>query len=72
MDPKRSKKLNTTEKQKPLLVYFVVKHSVQEKNTANSKIKDRQNLIKNISSTLNDEVELKTFCSGWKRIFVIH
>ncbi|XP_050064808.1 uncharacterized protein LOC126553730 [Aphis gossypii] len=69
MDTKKYRKPNTTDKQKKLLVDFMVLHPelVSGKNTSKSTVKQRQKLWERISEVLNSEVGPNKSWSEWRK-----
>ncbi|CAI6376937.1 unnamed protein product [Macrosiphum euphorbiae] len=69
MEMKKNRKPNTTERQKKLLVDFMVLHSelVSGKNTSKSTVKQRQKLWESLAEALNSEVGPNKSWSEWRK-----
>ena len=70
MDMKKGRKPNSTDKQKNMLVGFIVFHPelVSGKNTIKSTVKQRQKLWENITNILNSEVGPNKSWIEWRKV----
>lgn len=69
-DSKKGRKPNSTDKQKNMLVDFIVFHPelVSGKNTIKSTVKHRQKLWENIANMLNSEVRPNKSWNEWRKV----
>ncbi|XP_016656236.1 uncharacterized protein LOC107882427 [Acyrthosiphon pisum] len=69
MEMKKNRKPNTTDRQKKLLVDFMVLHPelVSGKNTSKSTVKQRQKLWESLAEALNSEVGPNKSWSEWRK-----
>lgn len=69
-DSKKGRKPNSTDKQKNMLVDFIVFHPelVSGKNTIKSTVKQRQKLWENIANMLNSEVGPNKSWNEWRKV----
>jgi len=73
MEMKKNRKPNTTDRQKKLLVDFMVLHPelVSGKNTSKSTVKQRQKLWESLAEALNSEVGPNKSWSEWRKVCII-